>query len=290
MTEAPQPPTLKAPPGACDCHIHIYGSRADYPLAPTCPFPPPSAPLEAYRKVMARLGLGRAVVVQPSAYGTDNRCTLDAMAALGDRARGVAVVDDRVSDRELAALTAARVRGIRFFMLPGGALPWQILEVMARRVAPFGWHVQLQLDGRELDSREEQLCRLPVPLVIDHNGKFLEPVTPEHPGFRTLLRLVDGGRCWVKVSAPYETSKTGAPLYEDVGALAKALIAAAPERMVWASNWPHPTAQDNPPDDAQLLDLLLHWTTDAATRNRILVDNPAELYGFDAVHEQERES
>ena len=288
MTEAPQPPALKAPPGVCDCHIHIYGSRADYPLAPTCPFPPPSASLEAYRKVMTRLGLDRAVVVQPSAYGTDNRCTLDAMAALSDRARGVAVVDDRVSDRELAALTAAGVRGIRFFMLPGGALPWQILEVMARRVAPFGWHVQLQLDGRELDSREEQLRRLPVPLVIDHNGKFLEPVAPEHPGFRTLLRLVDGGRCWVKVSAPYETSKTGAPLYEDVGALAKALIAAAPERMVWASNWPHPTAQDNPPDDAQLLDLLLHWTTNAATRKRILVDNPAELYGFDAVHEQER--
>ena len=125
------------------------------------------------------------------------------------------------------------------------------------------------------------LKRLPGDLVIDHVGKFLEPVTVDHPGFRTLLRLVDAGRCWVKLSAPYEVSKAGPPCYDDVGALAKALAKRAPERMVWASNWPHPSVSGkHMPDDAQLLDLLLDWVTDDAVRSRILVDNPAALYGF----------
>jgi D-galactarolactone isomerase len=260
--------------------MHFYGPRERYPLAPSCPFPPPDAPVEAYLPVMERLGLERVVVVQPAAYGKDNRCTLDAMKQLGGRARGVAVVDESVGDRELAALTDAGVRGLRFFMLPGGVLGWDILETMAGRIAPFGWHVQLQLDGRELPDREALLRRLPAPLVIDHNGKFLEPVATDHPGFQSLLRLLDGGNCWIKVSAPYETSRSGPPLYEDVGRLARALIRAAPERMVWASNWPHPTAQDKLPDDAELLDTLLHWTEDPETRARILVENPAELYGF----------
>lgn len=278
--DAASRPRLSAPPGACDCHMHFYGPREAYPLAPTCPIPPPLAEVEDYRALMERLGLERVVVVQPAAYAKDNRCTLDAMAELGERARGVVVVDESASDDELAALTAAGARGIRFFMLPGGVLPWEVLETMAARVAPFGWHVQLQLDGRDLPEREAVLRRLPCPLVIDHNGKFLEPVAPDHAAFRSLLGLVDTGRCWIKVSAPYETSKAGPPLYDDVGRLAKALIAAAPERMVWASNWPHPTALDDPPDDAVLLDLLLHWTDGEDLRKRILVDNPADLYGF----------
>jgi D-galactarolactone isomerase len=143
--------------------------------------------------------------------------------------------------------------------------------------------LQLQLDGRDLPERAAVLKRLPATLVIDHNGKFLEPVAPEHPAFRTLLGLLEGGDCWVKVSAPYETSREGPPLYGDVGALAKELIRATPERMVWASNWPHPTALDDPPDDAVLLDLLLEWTGDEPLRRRILTDNPAALYGFGAV-------
>ncbi|MFQ5954762.1 MAG: amidohydrolase family protein [Kiloniellales bacterium] len=272
-------PRLQAPAGTCDTHIHIYGPRNQYPLAPTCVLTPPDGPVEAYRGVMERLGLERVVIVQPSAYGTDNRCTLDAIEVLGACALGVAVVDQTVTDDELARFTDAGIRGIRFFMLPGGALPWEILEPMAARSHDFGWHVQLQMDGRELHQREAVLRRLPGTLVVDHNGKFLEPVGTEHPGFRALLRLLDSGRCWVKVSAPYETSMEGPPAYGDVGALAKALIKAAPERMLWATNWPHPAAQDNPPDDAVLLDLLLDWA-DEPTRRRILVDNPAELYGF----------
>ena len=272
-------PRLKAPPGACDTQMHFYGAADEYPVAPTALFLPPPASVEQYRELQQRLGLQRVVVVQPSAYGKDNRCTLDAMAALGENARGVAVVDDSVTEAELRSLTDRGIRGIRFFMLPGGALTWDELEPMAARVQPYGWHVQLQLDGRLLPNFEERLKRLPCDLVIDHNGKFLEPVTPDDPAFRTLLRLLDDGRCWVKVSAPYETSKVGPPTYDDVGALAKALIKHAPERALWATNWPHP-GRDPRPDDATLLNLLLDWSPDDETTRRILVDNPARLYGF----------
>ncbi len=272
-------PRLAAPQGTCDCHMHIY--EAGFPIAPTAIATPPDAPVSAYLEVRRRLGIERTVVVQPSAYGADNTCTLMAMAAIGPSARGVAVVDSTVTDAELARLTRAGIRGIRFFMLKGGALPWEILEPMAARVRAFGWHVQLQMDGRKLPEREAMLRRLPATLVIDHVGKFLEPVPTDHASFRCLLRLVEGGRVWVKLSAPYEVSKSGPPIYDDVGALAKVLVKAAPERMVWATNWPHPSApKDAMPDDAQLLDILLDWAPDEAVRRRILAANPAALYGF----------
>ena len=270
-------PKLKAPPRACDTHMHIYDKR--FPKAATAKIEAPDASVADYLKMRARLGIERTVVVQPSTYGKDNRCTLEAMAAIGPSARGVAVVDETVSDIELARLTKLGIRGIRFFMLGGAPLPWEILETMASRVAPLGWHVQLQLDGRDLPDHEALLNRLAATLVIDHVGKFLEPVAPDHPGFRTLLRLVDRG-AWVKLSAPYETSKIGPPLYDDVGRLAKLLVKAAPERMVWATNWPHPTPGVQVPDDAWMLDMLLDWVPDEGTRNRVLVDNPARLYGF----------
>ena len=270
-------PKFKAPPGACDTHMHIYDKR--FPKAATAKIEAPDASVADYLKMRARLGIERTVVVQPSTYGKDNRCTLEAMAAIGPSARGVAVVDETVSDTELARLTKLGIRGIRFFMLGGAPLPWEILETMASRVAPLGWHVQLQLDGRDLPNREALLNRLAATLVIDHVGKFFEPVAPDHPGFRTLLRLVGKG-AWVKLSAPYETSKIGPPLYDDVGRLAKLLVKAAPERMVWATNWPHPTPGVQVPDDAWMLDMLLDWVPDEGTRNRVLVDNPARLYGF----------
>ena len=161
--------------------------------------------------------LSRAVVVQPNGYGFDNRCTLAAVAALGAAARGIATVPVDVADDELKRLTSMGVRGARFHLLPGGMLTWDALEPLAARLAPFGWHVQLQLDGRELPRYEAALARLPVPLVIDHNGKFLEPVAIDHPAFRSLRRLLAGGNTWVKLSAPYETSREGAPHYADVG-------------------------------------------------------------------------
>ena len=257
--------------------MHIFEER--FPLAPTATFKPPGAPVSAYREVQRELGLTRTIVVQPTGYGFDNRCTLEAIAELGPHARGVAVVRPNVTDVELESLTRAGIRGVRFHMLGGGVLPWDVLEGLAARVLPFGWHVQLQLDGRDLPLHETRLKNLPGTLVIDHNGKFLEPVTPEHPGFKVLLRLLDSGKCWVKLSAPYETSKVGAPHYEDVGILARALAKAHPERCVWASNWPHPNVKPTP-SNVTMLDLLLEWTDDESTRTRILVDNPAALYGF----------
>src|ERR1043165_9720160 len=174
MARNDSPPKLKAPAGACDTHMHIYDGR--YPSAPTAPFTPPDALVPDYLKVRARLGITRTVVVQPSTYGKDNSCTLAAIAALGDGARGIAVVDQTVTDTELDRLTTAGIRGIRFHMLPGGALPWDILETMAARVRNFGWHVQLQLDGRTLPDREALLKKLPGTLVVDHVGKLLETV------------------------------------------------------------------------------------------------------------------
>lgn len=273
----------RAPDGTVDTHIHIYGPPDRYPAAPTARVPaPPGASLEAYRRLMDRLNLGRCVVVQPSTYGADNRCTVDAVAALGDRARAVVVVTPEDDDAELQRLTRAGAVGIRFFMLPGGVLPWDALDEMAARVHAHGWHVQLQLDGRDLPRHVDQLRRLPCDLVIDHTGKFLEPVAPDHASFRALLSLVETGRVWVKLSAPYETSREGPPDYMDVGRLARELIRAAPDRMVWASNWPHPSAQPDPPDDGMLLETLLGWAADDTVARRILVDNPARLYGFAA--------
>ncbi|HVN35219.1 MAG TPA: amidohydrolase family protein [Casimicrobiaceae bacterium] len=269
---------LAAPPGACDCHMHIYEDR--FPLAATATFKPPHAPPSAYRDVQRNLGITRAIVVQPTGYGFDNRCTLEGMAALGPGARGIAVVRPEVAEAELLRLTDAGIRGVRFHMQPGGVLPWDALEGLAAKVLPFGWHVQLQLDGRDLPEHEARLAKLPCRLVVDHVGKFGQPgTTPEHAGFKALLRLLDSGNCWVKLSAPYETSKVGPPHYDDVRPLARALAKANPERCVWASNWPHPN-QKTVPSTAAMLDLLLDWVDDTATRTRILVDNPVELYGF----------
>ncbi len=273
MTRAPE---LIAPPGACDTHIHFYDAAAA--VAPGAPMPG-SRTVDEYRAIQRRLGLERVIVVQPNAYADDNSLTLASMAALGPGARGVAVVRPGVADAELERLTKAGIRGLRIMTLNGGTLGFDVMDGLMARVHEFGWHANIQLDGRELPRHAAQIQRLPGRFVIDHTGKFLEPVSVGHPAFAALLRLLDTGRCWVKVSGPYETSRTGPPAYEDVSRLARALIAHAPERVIWASNWPHPSARALP-DDADLLDLLLDWAPGADTQRRILRDNPAELYGF----------
>jgi D-galactarolactone isomerase len=171
------------------------------------------------------------------------------------------------------------VRGARFLQLPGAVFTWDMLAPLGRHVADLGWHLQLQFDGRDLPGRADAIRALPCPVVIDHNAKFLEPVAPDHPAMQTLFSLLDTGRVWIKASAPYETSRIGPPLYGDVGAIARALIAHAPNRIVWATNWPH-GGEKIKPDDAMLLDLLLDWAPDEALRKTILVDNPRRLYGF----------
>ena len=268
------------PSGACDCHIHFYGPPDRYPLAATRAYDPPLAAVDAYRRVMAQLGTERLVAVQPSAYGTDNQCLVDALGELGDCARGIAVVRPDVPESELKRLSAAGVRGARALMFKGSVLTMDELPAIAARVAPFGWHVQLQMNGRDLPDFESTLARFPVDLVIDHNGKFDPPVTEDHEGVAALKRLLDRGRCWVKASAPYETSRVGPPGYDDVGALARVFIGHAPERVVWASNWPHGGVKEPIPRDTDLVRLLETWAPDEATRHRILVDNPRTLYGF----------
>ena len=205
----------------------------------------------------------------PNAYGDDNTVTLNSIRDLGKNAKGVAVVKPGVSDQELDRLSKAGICAIRIMTLHGGTLGFDVMDELMARVHPFGWHANIQLDGRELPKYEAQIKRLPGKCVIDHTGKFLEPVSPEHEAFKSLLRLVDTGRCWVKLSAPYETSKTGAPKYEDVGKLAKALVKKAPERMLWASNWPHPSVRPKVPDDVELLELS---PTGRPTRRR--AENP----------------
>lgn len=268
-------------PGACDCHLHVF--EDGYPLAPTATFTPPNAPAAAYRLARQALGLTRAVVVQPTGYAFDNRCTLAAMATLGPETRGVAVVPPDVGEAELERLHQAGMRGVRFMMLAGGVLPWSALEAVAERIAPFGWHINLQLDGCELPRHEARLRALPVPLVVDHLGKFLgKPLAdmpPDDPAFLALRRLLDGGRCWVKVSAPYESSRTGPPGYGDAVPLAQTLLRHHAGRCLWASNWPHPNVRPTPAD-AALLDWFLAAAGDDAVARRVLVDNPAALYCF----------
>lgn len=225
--------------------------------------------------------MSRVVVVQANAYQDDNRVMLAAMKEMGAGAKGVAVVKAGVRDDEIERLTKAGICGQRIFNLPRGAVKLDAMDAVMARVHPFGWYANIQLDGRELPHYEAQIKRLPGRFVIDHVGKFLEPVAPDDEAFRSLLGLLDTGRCWVKLSAYYETSKSGAPEYADVARLAKALVRHAPDRMLWASNWPHPSAApDGRPDDADLLDLLLDWVPDESTRRKILVDNPAELFAF----------
>ncbi len=278
MVEYTKKPRLLAPPGTCDTHMHVYENR--FVVLPGTAVPP-EAPVSAYRPMQQRLGIERTVVVQPNAYGKDNRCTIEAIAALGlSRARGVGVVDGTTPDAEIERLTRAGIRANRFHLMKPGYLGWDVIETLAARIQPFGWHSQVQFNGREFPDREAVLSRLPGIVVVDHVGRFHDPVPVDHSAFKALQRLVDTGRFYVKLSAPYESqSRDGPPHYRDVGALAAALVRQAPERMLWASNWPHP-GQPVPPDEADLLDLLLEWAPDEATRKLILVDNPARLYGF----------
>jgi D-galactarolactone isomerase len=261
---------------ACDCHMHIYDPR--YPLRPGAHAPSRAATVADYLPIRARLGLSRVVVVQSTAYGTDNSCTLAAMQQLGDGARGVATLGPDAADAELERLTAAGMRGLRYVMLPGRPMSWDTLPVMAPRIARFGWNINLQLAGEELAEREAMLANLPCALVVDHIGRFTAPVDGNTTGVRALHRLLDTGRCWVKLSAPYHGSKSGPPRFADIGALAHELVRRWPERLLFATNWPHPSVKGEAPDDLELFRLLWEWAPDASTRRRILVDNPAQLY------------
>jgi D-galactarolactone isomerase len=275
-----EPPKLKAPPNACDCHMHVYDSR--FPAAPNATLLPPDASADAYRRLQRRIGATRIIVVHPSTYGTDNSCTLDAMTEFGAATRGVAVIDTSVTDAELKRLNDLGIRGIRFNLVQSGATTIDMLEPLSRRVNDLGWHVQLHMLGDQVVEAANLLHRLPSPIVFDHMARIPQPAGIDHPAFAAVLKLLDKGRTWVKLSGAYMETRTGPPTYADVSKVARTYVKAAPERMVWASDWPHPTERaDSKPDDAVLFDLLADWAPDEAIRNRILVDNPAALYGFE---------
>ncbi len=263
--------------GACDTHMHVYEDA--YPLAATATFKPPHAPASAYRAVQRELNLARTVVIQPTGYAFDNRCTLAALAELGPDARAVVVVPPDTPPAELESLHDAGVRGIRYMMLPGGVLPWSSLERSAAAIAPLGWHIDLQLDGRELPRHEAILRGLPCRQVIDHVGRFMGPVEPESDDVLALWRLLETGTCWIKISAPYESSRSGPPGYDDIDRIARLVARRFPERCLWASNWPHPN-QAPAPSSATMLGWGLGCMADSASQCKALVDNPAELYGF----------
>ena len=273
-------PSWRAPPGAADCHCHVFGPYGRHPLSPGRSYTPPEASIADYLGMLDTIGLSRTVIVQPSVYGTENAATLDAVEAIGlHRARAVVVVDENTSDAGLAAMAGRGARGVRFNAVSGNGAPLEQLERLASRVAPLGWHVQLYAHAEALPGLEPALRRLPVPVVVDHMGGVKAAAGGvEHPGFRSLLRLLDGG-AWVKLSG-YRSS-AGAP-YADVAPMARALLSAAPDRCVWGTDWPHPSLRDpaEVPDDGELLDALGAWAPDEAARRAVLVDNPARLYGF----------
>jgi len=273
-------PRLKAPPLACDCHHHIY----DTPRFPAVQRPEPNASVREYRLLQHRLGTTRDIVVTPSAYGTDNRVTLDALSQLraGINAIGVAVIHPTITDTELATLAESGIRGIRFSLngSPNGNKPvttLDMIEPLSKRINALGWHVQINESGEQILAAEALWNRIPTPIVFDHMGHIPQPVGTNHPSFALIRRLIDKGRTWVKLSVTYDNTKDGPPTYADVTKVAQAYVQAAPERMVWGSNWPHPN-EDNKPDDAVLFDLLAEWAPNEATRHRILVENPSELY------------
>jgi D-galactarolactone isomerase len=270
--------TTEPPAHAADCHMHIYDSR--FPAAADAVLLPPDAHVEDYQAVQKRLGTKRNVVVQPSTYGTDNRCMLDALAAFGAEARGIAVVNTSVADAELRRLDAAGVRGLRFNLVQAGATSVDMIAPLSRRIADLGWHVQIHMKGEQIAQIEELLRGLPVPIILDHLGRIPPAGAGRAPAFAAVSRLLDQGRTWVKLSGAYQDSKVGPPGYDDTSEIAKALVHQAPERLVWGSDWPHPTERTTKPDDKVLFDLLAVWAPEPETRRRILVTNPETLYGF----------
>ncbi|HUU73169.1 MAG TPA: amidohydrolase family protein, partial [Burkholderiales bacterium] len=258
----PRAPKFSVPVGACDCHAHVLGPPEKYPYVAARSYTPPTALLEDYQALHRVLGIERAVIVQPSVHGTDNQVTLDGIAGYGSNARGIAVVEADVDDRELARLHAGGIRGVRLNLLFGGGVGLQALEPLSERIANLGWHVQLLLDARNLVELAPRLRQLPVAVVVDHMGHMNVAHGIDHPGFQALLELVRDGTCWIKLSGNYRISASGPP-YADAIPFARALIEAAPDHMVWGTDWPHPALEDFMPNDGDLLDALDDYAPEA---------------------------
>jgi predicted TIM-barrel fold metal-dependent hydrolase len=276
------PPRLKAPANACDCHHHIYDPRF--------PFSQPGARMVSdslvgdYRLLQQRIGTTRSIVVTPAPFPAsvaDNQVTIDALAQFGANSRGVAIISPTTTDAELKGLASRGFCGIRFSLAQvaniGPAL--EAVAPLSKRVHALGWHVQFNMTADQIVAAGDVWSRVPSTIVFDHMGHMPQPMGIDHPAFAMIRRLIDQGRTWVKLSVTYDSSTIGSPTYADVNKVGRAYVQAAPERLVWGSNWPHPNEM-NKPDDARLFDLLTEWAPAEATRHRILVENPETLYGF----------
>jgi 2-pyrone-4,6-dicarboxylate lactonase len=273
-------PRYTPPPGACDAHCHIWGPAARFPFAEGRPFTPPDRGKEDLAALYARLGIERSVIVQAIVHGTDNGAMLDAIASSGGRYRGVALVDDSFDERALEALHEGGVRGVRFgFVKHLKARPdLGFFRRIVARIAPLGWHAQIHLDAADLIELREELDALRIPFVIDHMGRVDAAGGVEQPAFLALLEQVRRENCWVKVSGADRVSTAGPP-FHDALPFAGALIAAAPDRVLWGTDFPHSNPRHIVEDDASLLELL-PLMADQAGLERLLVKNPARLYGF----------
>jgi predicted TIM-barrel fold metal-dependent hydrolase len=273
-------PKLKAPPQSCDCHQHIYDPAR---------FPPQQAGVEPnstvpdYRLLQKRIGTTRNVITTPRPYLTDNRVTLDAVEEFGKNARGIAVVNPSVTDEELKALDRGGIRGLRFSLsgnpATAAAVTVDMVEPLSKRVADLGWHVKISAAADIIVAHEDVWNRLPSRILFDHMGRIPPPAGANHPAFKIIRGLIDKGRTWVLLSVGFDNSKEGASAYPYLVKVGQAYVQAAPERVVWGSNWPHPN-ETIKPDDAVLFDLLTQWAPQKGSRKRILVENPEELYGF----------
>lgn len=275
----PRPPSFRLPRLACDTHAHVIGAPDRYAYVDARSYTPMPAGEAAYLAMHEALGIGRGILVQVSVHGTDNRLLVETLRRHPQRLRGIAVVGPEVADAELDTLAAAGVRGLRFNELFGGGIGLAAMEALARRIARLGWHVQILIDPPRLIEVADRLARLPVPFVIDHIGYCRAEAGIADPGFETLRRLLATADCWIKLSGANRISAGPVP-YRDTIPLAQALVATRPERLLWGSDWPHVAIAGEMANDGALLDLLVEWVPDEAVRNRILVDNPAGLYGF----------
>ncbi len=272
-------PAFALPPGSCDTHVHIWGPFDRFPVAKGAPYTPPERTKHDLLALHRRLGIARAVIVQTTVYKTDNRAMLDAIAGDPAHYRGIALVDATFGDAEYRALHDGGVRGVRFGFLKhlGGVPDLALLKRTADRIAEMGWHLVLHLDAESLLAFEDLLRGLTLTVVVDHMGRVPAPDGTHHPAFRLLLELLQRPNWWVKVSGAERISSEGPP-FRDAIPFARRLIEAAPERTLWGTDWPHPNVRWEP-DEADLVDLLPEFG-DATALRRVLVDNPARLYGF----------
>jgi 2-pyrone-4,6-dicarboxylate lactonase len=278
----PHPPTAFVPPAnACDAHCHIFGPGDRFPYAADRAYTPPDSGLEDFERLQARLGLSRAVFVQASCHGTDNAAMVDAIERGKGRYAGVAMIDDSFTDAQIGALHDVGVRGTRFNFVAhlGGAPEMHEFWRIVYRVMKFGWHIVLHFDAKDLGTYADLLDQMPVPYVIDHMARVDASAGLEQEPFQQLLGLMNDERAWVKISGAERLTADGPPPYDDVAPYAQALIAAAPDRVLWGTDWPHPNVR-HMPDDGDLVDLLARFAPDEATRHRILVTNPETLYDF----------